>query len=170
MKKTITLTLIFALTIYKAQIHKLDCQNINKIENPKEYYDEYSSGGGYQNLTILRKVFKNEFFASKDKDVKHIKIRIQTQSDGSKIMSDSENYIPEENEIALFLEDDDRKFSVISSQKIFFKVGKKLKQSIISKKTNGLKILEFIKCGILNLKKMPIDDEIVESLENVLIN
>jgi hypothetical protein len=169
MKKKITLIALFVVTIGKAQSHQLNCEHIHKIDNPKEYYDEYSSGGGYENLTVMKKNFKSAFFNSKDSDLKSIVIRIQTQSDGANIMSDSKLYEPKENEIALFLEDEDRKSFIGTSQKMFFKVGGKLKTSIVKGKTNGLKILEFIKCGMLNLKRMPIDDKIVESLENEIM-
>ena len=168
MKKAILIILVLSLSICKAQSHKIDCTNISKIENPKEYYDEYSAQGGYENLTIIQKTFKQSFFDFNDENLKDIKIRIQTQSDGSEIMTDSKNYEPAENEIALFLEDEDRKSFIGTSQKIFFKVGPKIKSSIIANKSGGLKILSFIKCAMLNLKRMPIDDEIVESLENEL--
>ncbi|GEM_PF-1447656 len=166
MKKNITLIALFVFTICQAQSHQLNCEHIQKIENPKEYYDEYSSGGGYENLTVMKKNFKSAFFNSKDTDLKTIVIRIQTQSDGANIMHDSQLYEPKENEIALFLEDEDRKSFIGTSQKMFFKVGGKLKTSISKGKTNGLKILEFIKCGMLNLKRMPIDDKIVACLAN----
>ncbi|MDH6253138.1 hypothetical protein M2347_002865 [Chryseobacterium sp. H1D6B] len=165
MKKITQLLFIAALSSAKAQSHTIECTNIAKIQNPKEYYDEYNSEGGYGNLTIKKKTLKNSFFGSKDKSIESIKIKIQTESDGSSIMSDSKKYVPEENEIALFLEDDDRKAFVGTKQQIFFKTGEKIKKSITSKKLDGLRVLTVIKCGMLDLKKMPIDDILVEALE-----
>jgi hypothetical protein len=55
MKKNIILILSFSFTTCIAQSHTIDCTNINKVQNPTEYYDEYSSKGGYQNLTISKK-------------------------------------------------------------------------------------------------------------------
>ena len=168
MNKFILIISISAFSFMKAQSHELKCLNIDKVQNPQEFYDKYTSEGGYENLTILEKTFKNSFFGSNDKNCTSIKIRIQTQSGGNSIMSDSKKYIPQENEIALFLEDDDRKAFVGTKQQMFFKVGNKIKNSIISKKLDGLKILSYIKCGMLTLKKMPIDDSFVETLENEL--
>lgn len=156
------------ISLIKGQSHEIKCENIEKIQNPEEYFDEYISEGGYQNLTIKKKDYKISDLNSKDKNVGILTIRIQTQSDGSKIIEDYEKYIPRENEIALFLEDDDRKRFGMTSQKIFFRVGQKIKNSIKTKKTDGLKILSLIKCKILNLNKLPTDDEFVETFENEL--
>ena len=140
-----------------------------KINDIETYFDYYKKEvRGHDSKIIMSKLFyttNNIFFDCKTYLSHSILLNIEITTDGSYVIEKPEKYLPKDNEILFLLENEDTDF-LGGSQQLKFKIGNQIKRSILDKKINPILIIEFLKCNVIKLKRIPEDDYFLEAFEN----
>lgn len=157
MKKNVTLLLLFLTTILfsqeKVQVDTISCTSVKEIDL-KTYMDTYVD---YEYSSLDRdmtKEFEPTFFGDKSKRYKKNLLSIFSSTRGELMMNGNKNYIPKENEIH-FLFEIENNGTDSSTQKIFFKIGEKIKKSITDNNFKFDTLLAFLKCTIFRNDYFP---------------
>lgn len=122
-----------------------------KISDLSKFMDFYESENGTLGITKMSKTFDKEYFKSTSKDVNKIIFTIHNTNDGLYIMETYKTYKPKENEI-VFLYENPEKLS-LSTQKVYFKLGNKIKKAIKENSIDPIEIVAFLEHKIFGVNE-----------------
>lgn len=157
MKYLNTLLLFLVTASFNAQIKAdlttIQCATKNDIDL-KTYMDNYRADDDYTQEKEMSKAFNPTFFGDKSKKLDTVVLSIFCSTRGELILNAREEYQPKENEIRFLFEIENDKKD-ISSQKIVFKIGDKVKYSIKECSFNFTTLLTFLKCSVFKNDYFP---------------
>ncbi len=139
----------------KGELVTVPCTAKNDIDL-KTYMDSYRAEADYTLEKEMSKAFNPTFFGDKSKKLDTIVLSIFCSTRGELILNEKRDYQPKENEIRFLFEIENNK-SDVSSQKIVFKLGDKVKQSIKERSFDFKILLTFLKCSVFKNDFFPED-------------
>lgn len=117
-------------------------QTKQKIIDFPNFMDMYENDNAILGVKRMTKTFDKKYFYSTSKDFEKIVFTIHHTKDGLYVMEKYDSYEPKENEIIFLYEEPDK--VSLSTQKIYFKLGKKIKKAFQEKSLDGLQIIRFL--------------------------
>ena len=157
---------ILLLTLVSFGIHAqtygelvtIKCDSTASRIDLKTYMDNYIDKGYSSLEKEMNKSFDPVFFGDKSKRMNKIMLSVFSTTRGELISGRfrDEQLQPKDNEI-IFLFEIENNGNDISTQKIYFKVGSKVQESIHSKSFDYNKLLIFLKCTVFKNDYFPED-------------
>ena len=166
MKTFYTLLFLFVCSSFYAQIKEelvtIPCDTVAAIDL-KTYMDFYQEDEYVSSTKTMRKAFVPTFFGDTSKRMDTIAISIYCDTFGHEVTKKyrDEQTHPKENEI-LFLFEIENEGKDVSTQKIYFKIGTKVQESIKRGSFNYKKLFSFLKCTVFKNDYFP-DDLVLDA-------
>lgn len=147
----------------KGEEVRISCESAKEIDL-KFFMDTYIEAEYWGDIRKMSKEFDPMFFNHKTTKFKKIVLTIYNTPRGELILNTNTEYHPKENEI-LFLFENDNNVRELSSQKIFFKIGHDIKQSIAKNALDFTLLMHFLKCSVFNNENFP-EDLVINAYNN----
>lgn len=135
----------------------IKCDTVVAIDL-KTYMDSYQEDEYVSTTKTMRKAFSPTFFGDTSKRMQTIVLSIYCDTFGHEVTKKyrDEQTQPKENEI-LFLFEIENEGKDISTQKIYFKIGSLVQQSIKNRSFNYKALFSFLKCSVFKNDYFPED-------------